>query len=377
MRRKMAMDALTLTFVLLIASNSGNGASLGAALETPLSSLLKWSSKSLPKNPQIDGIAVQFESGYLVETIAEGNRLGMTPHAIRVSPEGELIAVDSINSNIVRITPPLSAYSRGRLVAGSFQGRSGLVDGKPSDARFHNPRGVAMDGKGNIFVADVSNLAIRKIGDSGVSTIAGGKANAAGFRDGPSEEARFSADFDIIYVKSICSLVVVDRGNAALRKIFLHDDDCVQEFSSINVSDILLVIGAVVAGYLSCLIQHGLVNKKFATFEKLKEEPEAVLAFCRQFFAALRGACSGKTKMKRAQAPAQLVKAKNTVASDLKQQKSAKAALVRDYLAGSAKHRRRQEFDEFYGAAVGSGDRKFDHHFLMSRAKLRQGQRGD
>lgn len=52
---------------------------------------------------------LQFESGYLVETIIEGNKLGVTPHTVRVSPEGELIAVDSINSNIVRITPPLSA----------------------------------------------------------------------------------------------------------------------------------------------------------------------------------------------------------------------------------------------------------------------------
>lgn len=37
-----------------------------------------------------------------------GNKLGVEPYSIRVSPEGELFAVDSVNSNIVRITPPLS-----------------------------------------------------------------------------------------------------------------------------------------------------------------------------------------------------------------------------------------------------------------------------
>lgn len=59
------------------------------------------------------------------------------------------------------------ADSRARLVAGSFQGYSGHVDGKPSDARFNHPKGVTIDDKGNVYVADTSNLAIRKIGESG------------------------------------------------------------------------------------------------------------------------------------------------------------------------------------------------------------------
>lgn len=55
-----------------------------------------------------DGNVLQFEDGYLVETVFEGNELGVVPHSIRVSQDGELFAVDAVNSNIVRITPPLS-----------------------------------------------------------------------------------------------------------------------------------------------------------------------------------------------------------------------------------------------------------------------------
>ena len=55
-----------------------------------------------------DGNVLQFEDGYLVETVVEGNELGVVPYQIRVSEDGELFAVDSVNSNIVRITPPLS-----------------------------------------------------------------------------------------------------------------------------------------------------------------------------------------------------------------------------------------------------------------------------
>ena len=147
----------------------------------------------------------------------EGNELGVVSHSIWVSEDGELFVVDAVKNNIVRITPPLSQYSKARLIAGSFQGHTGHVDGKPSDVRFNGPKGVTMDDKENVYVADSSNLAIRKIGDSGVTTIVGGKSNVARYGNGPREDAKFSRDFDVVYVQPTCSLLVVDRGNAALR----------------------------------------------------------------------------------------------------------------------------------------------------------------
>ncbi|XAR68261.1 hypothetical protein NMG60_11003332 [Bertholletia excelsa] len=220
-----------------------------------LSSLLKWTG-SASKTPHSDGNFLQFEKGHLVETVVEGNELGVVPYRIRVSDDGELFAVDEVNSNIVKITPPLSQYSRARLVAGSFEGYTGHVDGKPTDARFNHPKGVTMDDKGNIYVADTSNLAIRKIGEGGVTTIAGGKTNVAGYRDGPSEGAMFSTDFDVIYVPLTCSLLVVDRGNAALRQISLNQD-CHRHYLSISATDIYMVIGAIFMGYLTCMLQQG------------------------------------------------------------------------------------------------------------------------
>lgn len=221
-----------------------------------LPSLIKWT-RSVSKSSQSEGNILQFEDGYLVETVVEGNDLGVIPYSIRVSHDGELFAVDSLNSNVVRITPPLSQYSRARLVAGSFQGYTGHVDGKSSDARFNHPKGLTMDDKGNVYVADTMSLAIRKIGEAGVTTIAGGKSNIAGYRDGPSEDAKFSNDFDVVYVRPTCSLLVVDRGNAALRQISLNQEDCNYQYSSVSATDIVLVIGAVLVGYASCMIQQG------------------------------------------------------------------------------------------------------------------------
>ncbi|XP_050371090.1 uncharacterized protein LOC126789073 isoform X2 [Argentina anserina] len=237
-----------------------------------LSSLVKWTRAASAKTPQSDGNVVQFESGYLVETVVEGADIGVVPFKIRISEDGELFAVDSVNSNIVRITPPLSQYSRGRLVAGSFQGYTGHVDGKPSDARFNHPKGVTMDDKGNVYVADTLNHAIRKIGEAGVTTIAGGKSNVAGYRDGPSEDAMFSNDFDVVYVQPTCSLLVVDRGNAALRQISLNQEDCNYQYSSITSTDVLMVVGAVLIGYVTCMLQQGFGPSFFSRMQPLESE---------------------------------------------------------------------------------------------------------
>lgn len=69
---------------------------------------------------------------------------------------------------------------------------------------------------------------------AGVTTIAGGKSNVAGYRDGPSEDAKFSNDFDVVYVRPTCSLLVIDRGNAALRQISLNQEDCDYQYSTIS-----------------------------------------------------------------------------------------------------------------------------------------------
>ncbi|XP_073287239.1 uncharacterized protein [Primulina huaijiensis] len=229
-----------------------------------LSSIMKWTKSSSKTQHQSDVSVLQFEDGYLVETVVEGSELGVVPYSIRVSQDGELFAVDAVNNNIMRITAPLSQYSRARLVAGSFQGHTGHVDGKPSDARFHHPKGVTIDDKGNVYVADTSNLAIRKIGEAGVTTIAGGKSNVAGYRDGPSEDAKFSNDFDVIYVRPSCSLLVIDRGNAALRQISLNKEDCDYENSSVSTTDILMVVGAIVVGYTSYMLQRGFGSSIFS-----------------------------------------------------------------------------------------------------------------
>eukprot|EP01018_Ginkgo_biloba_P007215 Gb_11764 [translate_table: standard] len=218
---------------------------------------------------------LQFESGYMVETVFDGSKHGIEPYSIKVSPDGELLVLDSVNSNILRITPPLSRYSRARLLAGSADGYAGHVDGRPREARLNHPKGFAVDDKGNVYVADTMNMAIRKIGEAGVTTIAGGRSGRAGHVDGPSEDAKFSNDFDIVYVSSTCSLLVVDRGNQAIREIQLHYDDCAYQYGSNFPSGILIAGGAALMGYVLGLLQQGVGAAIFSKREKQDKRADA------------------------------------------------------------------------------------------------------
>lgn len=57
--------------------------------------------------------------------------------------------------------------SRPRLVSGSGDGYAGHVDGKLREARMNHPKGLTVDDRGNIYIADTDNMAIRKISDTG------------------------------------------------------------------------------------------------------------------------------------------------------------------------------------------------------------------
>lgn len=51
---------------------------------------------------------MKFESGYTVETVFDGSKLGIEPYAVEVLPNGELLILDSANSNLYRISSSLS-----------------------------------------------------------------------------------------------------------------------------------------------------------------------------------------------------------------------------------------------------------------------------
>jgi hypothetical protein len=69
------------------------------------------------------------------------------------------------------------------------------ADGTNNAAFFNSPQGVAVDGAGNVFVADANNYCIRKIsliGTNWVTTTIAGLAGSKAFTNGTGNAARFN-----------------------------------------------------------------------------------------------------------------------------------------------------------------------------------------
>jgi sugar lactone lactonase YvrE len=100
-------------------------------------------------------------------------------------------------------------------LAGSA-GNSGSVDGTNSSARFLQPKSLALDKAGNIFVVDGS--IIRKVTPTGIVTTIAGKVGISSYADGQGTNASFNNPQGIAIDQSN-NLYVADMMNSVIRKI--------------------------------------------------------------------------------------------------------------------------------------------------------------
>jgi len=135
------------------------------------------------------------------------------PQGVAVDGAGNVYVADQINSTIRKITPAGVVTT----LAGS-PGVAGGADGTGPAARFNEPEGLAVDGVGNVYVADQLNAAIRKITPAGVVTTVAGALTVAGSSDGTGAAARFNYPADVA-VDGAGNLYVADELNSTIRKI--------------------------------------------------------------------------------------------------------------------------------------------------------------
>jgi sugar lactone lactonase YvrE len=90
------------------------------------------------------------------------------------------------------------------------------ADGTGSTARFSLPSGLAVDGAGYVYVADSGNDTIRRITPDGVVTTLAGVAGETGDANGNGAAARFNNPTGIA-VDGKGNLYVVDTGNNTIR----------------------------------------------------------------------------------------------------------------------------------------------------------------
>lgn len=135
------------------------------------------------------------------------------PTGVAVDSGGNVYVADSINHTIRKITPAGIVTT----LAGTAQS-AGSADGVGAAARFDYPNGIAVDGAGNVYVADTDNNTIRMITPAGVVTTLAGTAGVAGLVDGPGAAASFRGPYAVA-VDAAGAVYVADTLNSVIRKI--------------------------------------------------------------------------------------------------------------------------------------------------------------
>ena len=135
-----------------------------------------------------------------------------SPYGIATDPSGNVFVADR-NQTIRKITPDgvVSTFAGAAL-------QSGSADGAGAAARFADPSGLATDSAGNVYVADSTNCTIRKITPAGVVSTLAGAPLTIGFEDGVASAARFYSPNDVA-VDAAGNVYVADYSNNAIRRI--------------------------------------------------------------------------------------------------------------------------------------------------------------
>ena len=133
---------------------------------------------------------------------------------------GNLYIADSGNHRIRKVD------SSGTIstIAGSGEFGFGGDGGPAIDARLNYPSGVAVDGAGNVYIADLGNQRIRKVDSTGtITTIAGSGetgfgGGGFGGDGGPATEAQLNYPRGVA-IDGAGNVYIADQGNQRIRKV--------------------------------------------------------------------------------------------------------------------------------------------------------------
>jgi uncharacterized protein (TIGR03437 family) len=138
---------------------------------------------------------------------------------VAVDSAGNVFAVDAGNNRVVKIAPTGTLW----VVAGTGTvGFSG--DGGPATAASLNlglTLGMGVDGAGNLYIADRWNQRIRRVTPAGVITTVAGNGIAASSGDGGPATAASVYDPRGVAADASGILYIVDQANARIRRVGL------------------------------------------------------------------------------------------------------------------------------------------------------------
>ncbi|WP_405579206.1 hypothetical protein [Streptomyces sp. NBC_01190] len=148
------------------------------------------------------------------------------PTGLALDVKGNLYVADSANNVIRRVdakTGTITTVAGDRAAGSAHDGLGGFSgDGGPAtSAQLNDPQGVAVDGAGDLFVADTFNNAVREITPAGViSTVVNSSAAPGGESSGAAPTAsKLSTPYAIAVDRSTNLLYIADTRNSAIAQV--------------------------------------------------------------------------------------------------------------------------------------------------------------
>jgi DNA-binding beta-propeller fold protein YncE len=174
---------------------------------------------------QVTAVAGDGTAGYSGDrrlgTFAELNE----PTGVAVDARGNLYIADSANNVIRRVDARTGIIT---TVAGDYaadkanDGLGGFSgDGGPATrAELNDPQGVAIDGAGDLFVADTFNNAIREVTPAGViTTEVNTSAQPGGETSGTATASRLNTPYGVAIDPSTGGLYIADTNNSRIAEV--------------------------------------------------------------------------------------------------------------------------------------------------------------
>ena len=137
------------------------------------------------------------------------------PSDVAVDREGNLFISDRSNNRIRKVDPQGTITTYAGLGPAWYGGDYDLA----LDAYLKFPFGIALDGNGNLYIADRGNNRIRKVNSDGIiTTVAGDGLFASRGDRGPATRANLAYPTDVA-VDTSGNYYIADRNNSLVRKV--------------------------------------------------------------------------------------------------------------------------------------------------------------
>ncbi|MBI1922332.1 MAG: chitobiase/beta-hexosaminidase C-terminal domain-containing protein [Geobacter sp.] len=139
------------------------------------------------------------------------------PTRVAFDSAGNLYVADMYNHRIRKVNNSTGVIT---TVAGNGVGSYSGDTGAATSASLNAPQGVAVDGAGNLFIADTYNDRIRRVDAvTGVITTVAGNGNSGHYGDGSSATAAMIAMPRSVAVDSAGNLYIAEYGYNSIRKV--------------------------------------------------------------------------------------------------------------------------------------------------------------